>query len=347
MKNSLLNFLLVMQPPARTQVHCLALMLYLGYTRDVIRERIGQLKTIRMRLELKQGINHCQVIDDTYNNDLAGLQIGLNFLTGLQKRNNTLILSDILQSGLPDGELVKMIADLLQKAGINRFIGIGPRLVANKKIIEKVTTATFFAGTADFLKSTDWTEFRNEAILVKGARVFQFEKIVRRLQKKIHGTSMEIDLGAMVNNLNYFKARLKPRVKLMVMVKAFAYGSGSEEVAGLLQYHKVDYLGVAYADEGVELRNNHIRLPIMVMNPSEESFGTLLEHNLEPEIYSLSMLQSLTSFLDGRECLVHLKLDSGMHRLGLEEKDLPAAMVILKEAVNIKIVSSIFSPRRR
>ena len=319
--------------------HCIALMLHLGYEPEIIQKRIIQLKTVPMRLELKQGINHCQIIDDTYNNDLAGLQISLNFLSGLQKEKKALILSDILQSGLSDEVLVKRIAENLSEAGVSHFIGIGPVLLAHRHIIEALVPSLFFSGTEAFLGKINWSDFQNEAILVKGARPFQFEKIIGRLQKKIHGTVMEIDLGAMVDNLNFIKSRLKPTVKLMVMVKAFAYGSGSEEVASLLQYHKVDYLGVAYPDEGVELRKNHILLPMMVMNPSEESFATLLEYDLEPEIYSISMLRSLVAFLDGRICKVHLKVDTGMRRLGIEEDDTTEVINVLRANENIKVVS--------
>jgi len=212
-------------------------------------------------------------------------------------------------------------------------------LLAHRHLVEAVVPSLFFSGTEEFLVNVNWDDFQNEGILVKGARPFQFEKIISRLQKKIHGTVMEIDLGAMVDNLNFIKSRLKPTVKLMVMVKAFAYGSGSEEVAGILQYHHVDYLGVAYPDEGVELRKNHILLPIMVMNPSEESFATLLEYDLEPEIYSIAMLRSLVAFLNGRICNVHLKVDTGMHRLGMEEEDETDLMQVLKANENIKIVS--------
>jgi len=322
--------------------HCIAIMLYFDYSEESIQERITQLKTVPMRLELRQGINQCQIIDDTYNNDLAGLQIGLDFLAGLQKKKSTVILSDILESGQAENVLVNEIAELVRRAGVNSFIGIGPLMLAQPKFFEDLPATKFFESTEDFLNQIDWNNFQQEAILVKGARVFQFERIVRRLQKKIHGTVVEIDLGAMVHNLNFFKAKLKPGVKLMVMVKAFAYGSGSEEVANLLQYHHVDYLGVAYPDEGVELRKNHIRLPIMVMNPSEESFETLVTHQLEPEIFSIAILRSLTSFLNGRPYKIHIELDTGMHRLGFEESDLSHLIAILRANPNVE-VASVFS----
>ncbi|MFM7430052.1 MAG: Mur ligase family protein, partial [Flammeovirgaceae bacterium] len=251
--------------------HCVAVMLHFGYSPAILQERLLTLQSVAMRLELKQGINHCQLIDDTYNNDLAGLRISLDFLASQQKKKKTLILSDVLQSGLPDEVLVKSIYELVKQVHITRFIGIGRLLYGHQSVFSDLN-AMFYQSTADFLKSNTWEDFDNELVLIKGARVFRFEQIVQLLQRKIHGTVMEIDLNKMVHNLIFFKSRLQPKVKLMAMVKAFAYGSGSEEVANLLQYHQVDYLGVAYSDEGVELRKNNIALPIMVMNPAEENF---------------------------------------------------------------------------
>ncbi len=318
--------------------HCIAVMMHLNYTPEVIRNRIIQLRTVPMRLELKQGINHCQLIDDTYNNDLAGLQISLNFLGGLPKKKKTIILSDILQSGMSDQLLSATIADRLAKARIDKVIGVGPVLSEHRSLFN-VGESMFFKSTEELLNRIEWDRFSDEAILVKGARVFEFERIVQHLQRKIHGTVMEIDLGALISNLNYIRSTLHPGVKLMVMVKAFAYGSGSEEVASLLEYHKVDYLGVAYADEGVELRKNGIRLPIMVMNPSEESFDTLLEFNLEPEIYSLNVLRSLITRVGTRSIRIHVKVDTGMRRLGFEEKDFPELLKLLQTNKNIEVVS--------
>ena len=196
-----------------------------------------------------------------------------------------------------------------------------------------------FTSTGEFLAQFRINDFADEVILIKGARPFGFEKIVTKLQQKVHGTEMEIDLDAMVHNLNGFRSKLSPGTKLMVMVKAFAYGSGSEQVANLLQFHRVDYLGVAYADEGADLRKNNITLPIMVMNPSVESFATMLDYHLEPEIYSIRILNSLIDFLQGRPCNVHLKLDTGMHRLGIEEDQLQIAGQFLHQHQNIKVVS--------
>lgn len=324
-------------------LHCIVTLLFLGLSETAIQERIDQIHSIPMRLELKQGINQCQIVDDTYNNDLGGIQIGLDFLHGLNAQKKTLILSDVLQSGLTLEELSLQIILLLKENGIQKFVGVGFGFHSQQKLFEDLTlTKKFYLTTEDFINDTDWNQFSNEAILVKGARVFQFERVVQMLQKKIHGTVMEINLDAMVHNLNFFRSLLKPDVKLMVMVKAFAYGSGSNEIANLLQYHRVDYLGVAYVDEGVELRNNHIRVPIMVMNPTETGFSIMLDRDLEPEIYSLGLLSSLAKFLNGRELKIHLKIDTGMHRLGLAGEDISDAIEILKKNQNIKI-ASIFS----
>jgi len=322
-------------------MHCIALMIYLGYNESVIHERMTLLRSVPMRLELKEGVNQCQLIDDTYNNDLAGLQISLDFLSNQhQKKNKTLILSDILESGMTDVTLARSISELIAGKNLKRFIGIGPLLFSQKENFSG--NSSFFRTTEEFLAQFDFNKLQDEIILIKGARTFRFEKIVHKLQRKVHGTVMEIDLGAVVDNLNYFRSMLKPSTRIMVMVKAFAYGSGSIEIANVLQYHKVDYLGVAYADEGIELRKNNIALPVMVMNPSEESFQSLLDHNLEPEIYSFKLLDELLRFLDGRTVTVHLKLDTGMHRLGFEEKEVEALQAVLLRHGNLK-VGSIFS----
>jgi alanine racemase len=319
--------------------HCVALMLAMGIDPAVIQERIIGLHVVPMRLELKEGINQSQLIDDTYNNDLGGLQISLDFLNNQhQKKSKTLILSDILQSGLSDEDLVDHISQLVNRSGVKKFIGIGDVLYryANKF---NTTEKSFYKSTTDFFQQFSEADFSHEIILVKGARVFQFEKIVSRLQRKVHGTVMEVDLGGLVYNLNYFKSKLKPTTKLMVMVKAFAYGSGSVEVANVLQYHRVDYLGVAYADEGIELRKNNIRIPIMVMNPTQEAFHTMTEFDLEPEMYGFTILKQFISFLDGKNWKVHIKIDTGMHRLGFGEEDIEELINLLKVNTNLQVAS--------
>lgn len=320
--------------------HCITVMIYFKYEAKVIQERIRLLKSVSMRLELKDGLNGSQIIDDSYNNDLGGLQISLDFLKNQkQKLRKKVILSDMLQTGLSGEEIVSKIAGLIHTSGVDSFIGIGPTLFSHNHLFS--CEASFYSSTEDFLNAFRNDQYHDEVILVKGARIFQFEKIVNRLQRKHHGTMMEIDLEALVHNLNFFKAKL-PETKLMVMVKAFAYGSGSREIANILQYHGVEYLGVAYVDEGIELRENNIKLPIMVMNPSEESYEQLLGYNLEPEVYSVSLLDSFIHFLKGRESKIHIKLDTGMHRLGFIEDDIDELSGLLRENSNLK-VASIFS----
>lgn len=324
-------------------LHCIVLMLHLKYSPQVIQERIQLLRSVPMRLELKQGINNCQIIDDSYNNDLGGLQISLDFLGSVQKKKKTLILSDVLQTGLGDESLTLRIIEIISNSGIQKLLGIGPLLYKQQLLFKSLSIETqFYQSTQEALAQTIWNEFNNEIILVKGARTFHFEKIVNQLQRKIHGTRMEIDLNKMVHNLNFFKSRVSPGVKIMAMVKAFAYGSGSEEVANLLQYHRVDYLGVAYADEGVELRKNNITLPIMVMNPTEESYTALITYNLEPVVYSVTLLHSLVNYLHGRPCAIHLELETGMHRLGLEVENIDEVIQVLRANSNI-VIASIFT----
>ena len=319
--------------------HVMSYMLLRGYKSSIIVERIQTLRSVPMRLEIKQGINRCIIIDDSYNNDLAGLHISLDFLKSQQKAKKTLILSDVLQTGLSAKALAEELKQQVEWGNVNKIIGIGPGLQAHQQLFPG---GTFYNSTAAFLEAFKPDTFADEVVLVKGARPFQFERIVQRLQRKVHGTVMEVDLSAMVQNLNYFKSKIKPGTKLMAMVKAFAYGSGSEEVANLLQYHRIDYLGVAYADEGIELRKNNISLPIMVMNPSEESFASLLEYRMEPEMYNMRILQGLINFLNGRSCTIHLKMDTGMHRLGFEESELGNVIQLLLSQKNIT-VASVFS----
>jgi Alr-MurF fusion protein len=322
-------------------LHCVTLMIWMGFPLPKIQELVHALRAIPMRMELKEGINQCQLIDDTYNNDLGGLERALQFLTHQnQKKKKRLILSDILESGMGNEDLAKKIAALVHQNNITYFVGIGPVLCAFQALFPPLST--FYHSTSDFLRQFEFDLLQQEAILVKGARSFTFEKIVRRLQRKVHGTVMEIDLDNLVHNLNFFKSKLKPLTKIMVMVKAFAYGSGSVDIANILQYHKTDYLGVAYADEGVELRKNNISLPIMVMNPSEDSFDTIFQYDLEPEIYSLRIFDSLLNHLQGNVCKIHVKLDTGMHRLGFDDTTVNEMIRLIKLNSNIK-VASVFS----
>jgi alanine racemase len=315
--------------------HVVAFLLMRGFEGATIQERISGLHAVPMRLELKQGVHRSLIIDDSYNNDLAGLTISLDFLRSQQKEKKTVILSDILQSGLTPEKLTQQIGALLKGESID-FIGIGPTMMAHK---EQLGSGQYYPSTEAFLQEIETSQFADRVVLIKGARPFRFERIVHQLQRKVHGTVMEVDLTAMVHNLNHFKSRLRPGTKTMAMVKAFAYGSGSEEVANLLQFHRVDYLGVAFADEGVELRKNNITLPIMVMNPTEESFAAMLQHHLEPEVYSLRVLSGLILYLNGLECKIHLKIDTGMHRLGFEQDDLRELETLLRANAHLKVAS--------
>ena len=319
-------------------LHCVALMFYLGFSFEKIQKGIKQLRGVKMRLELKQGINQCYIIDDAYNNDLAGLSAAIDFLNQQrQHQKKTLILSDILQSGLEPAALYREVAGIIHAKGVDRLIAIGPALYQCRALFDKNTR--YFEDTDTFLSGIKNEDFEKEMILVKGARRFEFEKIVNRLQQKIHRTILEIDLNALIHNLNFYRAKISPDTRIMVMVKAFAYGSGSHEVAHLLQFHKVDYLAVAYPDEGMSLRDRGISLPIMVMNSPEDSFESLLSYRLEPEIYSLEMLIAFARFLKDKKAKIHLKVDTGMKRLGFVQSDIEHLVEILQNHPNLEVVS--------
>lgn len=329
-------------------ITCWKVLRVLGISQERIRERMKNLQPVSMRLELKKGRNGCTLINDSYSADLSSLSIALDFME--QQHNElrkTVILSDFLQSSLGDMELYAEVISSLKKHGVSRFIGIGPRI---SEAVRKMGTSPgpmelhFFESTEEMLLQFRTSMFRDEIILVKGARVFEFEKIVQVLEQKSHQTILEIDLNAIAHNLRQFQSRLQPGTKVMAMVKAFAYGSGGAEIAGILQYHKVDYLGVAYADEGVELRKAGIRLPIMVMNPEPASFQTLVEHLLEPEIYSFSLLKTWEDFLEkeaASEYPIHIEIETGMNRLGFDPNAMERLADLLKQGRSR--VRSVFS----
>jgi len=327
--------------------HCIVFLLDFGLSDALIQERISLLRPVSMRLELKEGINHCYVIDDTYNNDVQGLTMALSFLGQQEQRSQrTVILSDVLQTGQAPAELYANIGQLLKEKEINRIIGIGSEIQLHAGSFE-ISRRDFYPDTETFLKEFPFYALTDSLILVKGARSFSFEKIVHRLQQKVHNTVFEINLDALTNNLNYYKTKVGTATKIMAMVKAFAYGNGSAEIANLLQYHHIDYLGVAYTDEGVALRQNGITLPIMVMNASVATFDLLWQYNLEPELYSRSIFDSWTDYINIKNSavqtpMVHLKLDTGMHRLGFVANDYPWLSERLTDNPAIK-VASIFS----
>lgn len=337
-------------------MQCITLMLYLGYAPAIITQRCKELVPVAMRLEMNEGVNNCLLINDGYSLDLNSLVIALDFVQHEpQHYRKTLVMSDFVQSGVAEEELYKQVATLIQQRGICRFIGIGEALQRNRAYFEGLRLAddtlidtSFFVDTDDFIRHCPFSSFQNETILLKGARVFQFEHIAKLLQRKSHETIMEVNLDALVRNLNFYRSRIQPSTKLMAMVKASSYGAGKVEIANALQFNNVDYLTVAYSDEGVDLRCNGITLPIMVMNPEEASFDNIIKYNLEPDIYSFRVLRLFneTAMLfrhKEAKIPVHIEFDTGMHRLGFTGDDIPHLVELLKSDDCVLDVKSIFS----
>ena len=321
-------------------ISCLMVLLYFKYDILTIQNRMKLLYPVEMRLKVKNGINNCSIIDDSYSSDFQSLKIALDFLESQkQYSKKTVILSDIFQSGLSNAELYSKVAELIISNKISRVIGIGETISVFK---DKFTNCITYKNTAEFIADFDNLIFSNETILIKGARTFQFEEIVSLLEEKTHETVLEINLNAISHNLNFFKSKLKPATKMMVMVKAFGYGNGGFEIAKLLEHHKVDYLGVAFADEGISLKNLGIYLPIMVLNPENTSFAAIIQHQLEPEIYSLKGLRAFLKIAEEKNLKhfpIHIKLDTGMHRLGFEANTLEDLIATLKGNQTIEIKS--------
>ena len=305
-------------------LHVVTYCMERGLAPEIVKQRMEGLERVSMRLEILQGIMNSTLINDAYNADTGGVVAALDMMAQQDTRSGrVVILSDLLQSGLKDPVLYTEIARMLKEKGVRLFIGIGPVLAQHRYLFPE--SSLFYGNTDEFLKQMDRTLFQDKIILIKGSRKFGFERITRELQLKTHQTLLETDLNAMVHNLNYFRSLLKEGVKTMVMVKALSYGSGNIEIANLLQYHQVDYLAVAFIDEGVELRQAGIHLPIMVLNPDPSGFGPMLDYQLEPEIYNRRGLEELDALLHHRgihDSPVHLKLDTGMHRLGFDEGEL-------------------------
>ena len=326
-------------------VVCWATLLAMDYSPVEADKRLEHLVAVSMRLELKNGINDCSVIDDSYNSDVQSLEIALNFLSQQnQHPKKTLILSDIFQTGLQPDVLYKQVADMMKAKKVDKFIGVGESLGKYQDEFE-VPEKHFYNDTATMLQHLRSLNFREETILIKGSRKFEFESISRALVQKAHETVMEINLNALLGNLNFYRGKLKPGVKVMGMVKAFSYGSGTFEVANVLQYNKVDYLAVAYIDEGVSLRKTGVTLPIMVLNPEASAFDKLTEYKLEPVIYSFGLFDDYIRYAQQQNVLnypVHLKIDTGMHRLGFENFEVETLCDLLEENryVNVRSVFS-------
>lgn len=321
-------------------ISCLMVLLYFDYDVATIQNRMEQLFPVEMRLKVKNGINNTTLIDDSYSNDFQSLKIALDFLESQkQHETKTVILSDIFESGLTNEELYSKVSQLIVSNKISKVIVIGKTISAFEN---KFPNCLTFENTNEFIAELNQLNFGNETILIKGARNFQFESIVSLLEEKTHETILEINLNAISHNLNFYKSKLKPSTKMMVMVKAFSYGNGGFEIAKLLEHHKVDYLGVAFADEGITLKNAGIKLPIMVLNPETTSFNAIIQHQLEPEIYNMKGLRSFLKIAEQQQLKhfpIHIKLDTGMHRLGFEEENIDELISILKDNTIIQVRS--------
>ena len=329
-------------------ITCATVALTLGLTPEELAERMPKLEPIAMRLEVKEGQHGLTLINDSYNSDVNSLDIALDFMNRRPEqegKRKTLILSDIYQTGESSAELYREVSELIAKRGIDRFIGIGPEITSQAAQIE-IGQKWFFANVDDFVQSSVFKSMRDEIVLLKGARPFGFERISDLLEQKVHETILEVDLNAVVDNLNYYRSFLKPETKMVCMIKADAYGAGAVEIAKTLQDHRVDYLAVAVADEGVTLRKAGITQNIIVMNPEMSSFKTLFDYDLEPEVYSFRLMNALVKAARHEGITgwpVHIKLDTGMHRLGFDpKKDIDELIDLLKHQSAI-IPRSVFS----
>ena len=327
-------------------LHCLAVALYMMVPAEDIAERMAHLEQIAMRLEVKEGKNGCVIINDSYNSDLASLDIALDFMSRRSEdkgKKRTLILSDMLETGQSSKLLYRQVAELVHSRGVEKIIGVGDeiRTASSRFELEKY----FFHSTEDLLKSDLLPNLRNEVVLIKGSRSFHFDDISERLELKVHETILEIKLNALVDNLNYYRSKLKPETKMVCMVKASAYGAGSYEIAKTLQDHRVDYLAVAVADEGSDLRKAGITSSIIIMNPELTAFKTMFDYKLEPEVYSFHLLNELIKAAEKEGVTnfpIHIKLDTGMHRLGFTPDEIPELIERLKKQTAV-IPRSVFS----
>jgi alanine racemase len=328
-------------------ITCCCVLFVLGYNAEIIRERISKLHAIDMRLQLKHSINDCLVINDSYSADVTSLKIALDFLkqqsSGLKR---TVVISEFMESGKTDDELYSEIANLLKNYEIKKVIVIGEKIIEKieKKIAPLVSFQSYLS-TDDFINEFRSSQFYQEIILIKGARKFEFERIARLFEKKLRQTVLEIDLNALAHNLKEYQKLLQTSTKVMAMVKAFSYGSGGAEIASVLQFHNVDYLGVAYADEGMELVKAGVSLPIMVMNAEESSFQSIVDYNLQPTIYSFDLLHKFENYLKEQAIKsypVHIEIETGMNRLGFDSSQVEA---LAKHIVGSSLfqVQSVFS----
>ncbi len=313
--------------------HSIVAACEMGLSSEEIQAGLNSIKSIPMRLELKKGINGCFILDDSYNNDLIGLRVAIDHLDShRQNKKKTLILSDIFQTGKSNNELYKEVSEMVEEKGFERIIGVGSNISECSDLFK--LEKNFFQTTDELLDNLP--DFSDEMILVKGARDFKLEKVVRRVEERNHGTVLEVNFESLRHNLNQYRSLLNPKTKLMGMVKANAYGGGIAEISNFLQYEKVDMLGVAYVDEAIHLRQNGIDLPIMIMNPNITSFSQFERFNLEAEIFSIQHLKRLIEEVQD-SVSIHLKIDTGMHRLGFAEKEVPKLLGLLKSNPKIEV----------
>jgi len=324
-------------------INCLMVMLHLGYNHETIAYRLSGLYPVELRLQVKNGTNGCTLIDDSFSSDYQSLKIALDFLEQHKtQQKTTVILSDVFQSGFDTEVLYGKVAKLLAGHNISQVIGIGETI---SRELADFPNFHPYKTTQEFLAHYRASSFSNETVLIKGARSFRFDEIVVFLEEKTHETVLEINLNSVIHNLNFYKSRLKPSTKVMVMVKAFGYGAGSYEIAKALSHQKIDYLGVAFADEGIALRNAGISTPIVVMNPESSAFAAMAAYTLEPEIYSAKELRAFIAVAQQKNLSnypIHIKLDTGMHRLGFQYNQLSELIDLLRNN-NLVSVKSIFS----
>ena len=333
----------------RNSITCAVIALHLGMDSKKLNERMQQLEPVAMRLEVKEGQHGCTLINDSYNSDINSLDIALDFMARRpdhKGRKRTLILSDIFQSGESDESLYKEVASLAEKRGVEKFIGIGEKVSGQSGAFCNLKEKSFFSSVQQFIGSEIFKNLHDEVILLKGARSFGFDQLTELLVQKVHETTLEVNLSALVKNLNWYRSFMKPETKLVCMIKADAYGAGAVEIAKTLQDHRVDYLAVAVADEGVTLRKNGITSNIMIMNPEMTAFKTMFDYDLEPEVYSFRLLDALVKAAQKEGITgypVHIKLDTGMHRLGFDPiNDIDGLIDRLKRQ-NAVIPRSVFS----
>ena len=328
-------------------ISCLAVMLYLNIAPETISERMLKLEPVAMRLDVRQGKNNCTIINDSYNSDINSIKIALEFQNqrnANQSLRKTLIISDILQTGVMPKSLYKRVAELILQNRIEKLIGIGTDIFDNSNSFA-VPEMHFFKTTEAFIHSNVWKSFKNELILLKGARRFHFEQINELVEQRIHETVLEIDLDAIVHNFNFYKSKISTATKLICMVKADGYGSGASEIAKTLQYHRCEYFAVAVAEEGIALRKDGITSPIIVLNPEVNGFEELFANELEPEVYNFRILRAFIREAERRGITnypVHIKIDTGMHRLGFLPEQISELIELLKQQKGLR-VKSIFS----